>query len=91
MNAPGAAHLVITFPTTHAALKFESVFQDRGPARLIPVPRELSSSCGLAARLPAQDAQALAASLAALGVEYEEIYRLEPGRKPVLLVTRRTM
>lgn len=41
--------LVITFPSTHYALKAEKVLEEAGVAiELIPVPRELSSSCGLA-------------------------------------------
>lgn len=41
--------LVITFPSTHYALKAEKVLEEAGfTTELIPVPRELSSSCGLA-------------------------------------------
>jgi len=41
--------LVITFPSTHYALKAEKVLEEAGlEIELIPVPRELSSSCGLA-------------------------------------------
>ncbi|BCV24697.1 MAG TPA: DUF3343 domain-containing protein [Firmicutes bacterium] len=82
MDTPAQPYLVITFPSTHAALKFDSAFKEKGAAKLVPVPREISSSCGLAARLPDQDATKLVASLAALDVEYEEIYRLVPGAKP---------
>ena len=41
--------LVITFPSTHYALKAEKVLKGAGlEIEVIPVPRELSSSCGLA-------------------------------------------
>jgi len=41
--------LVITFSSTHYALKAEKVLEEAGlEIELIPVPRELSSSCGLA-------------------------------------------
>lgn len=41
--------IVITFPTTTAAMAFESKAQAAGvPGRLIPVPREISASCGMA-------------------------------------------
>lgn len=41
--------IVITFPTTTAAMAFESTAQAAGvPGRLIPVPREISASCGMA-------------------------------------------
>ena len=41
--------LVITFATTAAAMKAESFCKERQlPGRLIPVPREITASCGLA-------------------------------------------
>ncbi|MGL5514867.1 MAG: DUF3343 domain-containing protein [Sporomusa sp.] len=39
--------LVITFPTTTAAMAMESSCQ-AGQGRLIPIPREISGGCGLA-------------------------------------------
>lgn len=38
-----------TFDTTHATLKFEKTCSKAGlDVRIVPVPRELSSSCGFA-------------------------------------------
>ncbi|SDF60784.1 DUF3343 domain-containing protein [Sporomusa acidovorans] len=39
--------LVITFPTTTAAMAMEAACES-GQGRLIPIPREISGSCGLA-------------------------------------------
>lgn len=82
MKTSSEPYLVITFPSTHAALKFDSVFKEKGTAKLVPVPREISSSCGLAARLPDQDTSKLIAILDTLNMEYEGIYRIAPGEKP---------
>ncbi|MBR4196160.1 MAG: DUF3343 domain-containing protein [Synergistaceae bacterium] len=42
-----------TFKTTSAALLFERSCRKSGiPARIAPVPRKLSSSCGLACEFP---------------------------------------
>lgn len=43
---------VLTFSSTHQALKAEKVLQAaRLPAAIIPVPRRISSLCGLAIKL----------------------------------------
>lgn len=40
---------IVTFHTTTSAMAFESVCEKRNiPGRLIPVPKELSTGCGLA-------------------------------------------
>ena len=42
-----------TFKTTSAALMFERTYRNAGiSARIAPVPRKLSSSCGLACEFP---------------------------------------
>ncbi|OWZ84961.1 DUF3343 domain-containing protein [Natranaerobius trueperi] len=44
--------LVITFPTTHNALHFEKILKKNNiKGKLIPVPRKLSSNCGLCGRI----------------------------------------
>lgn len=43
---------IITFPSTHNALNFEKKFANTGlNFTLRPVPREISSSCGIAAQV----------------------------------------
>jgi hypothetical protein len=45
-----------TFKTTSAALMFERMCRSAGiNARIAPVPRRLSSSCGFACRFPCED------------------------------------
>jgi hypothetical protein len=44
-----------TFDTTHMALLFEKACRAQGlSARVVPVPRELSASCGLACTYPCE-------------------------------------
>ena len=49
---------IVTFQTTTAAMAFENLcMQKKVPGRLIPVPKELSSGCGLAWCVPFEDAK----------------------------------
>ncbi len=46
---------ILTFYSTHLTLRFEQVTKEKNiPHRLIPVPREISSSCGIAGRVEAR-------------------------------------
>lgn len=46
-----------TFDTTHMALYFEKACRSSGlNVRIIPVPRQISASCGLACSYPCEDA-----------------------------------
>lgn len=48
---------IVTFQTTTAAMAFESLCaKENVPGRLIPVPKELSSGCGLAWCVPFESA-----------------------------------
>lgn len=54
--------LVITFPTTTAALGWERACQERGvPGRLIPVPVTITADCGLAWAMPPWERERLSA------------------------------
>ncbi|HAG21990.1 MAG: Diphthamide biosynthesis methyltransferase [Synergistales bacterium 53_16] len=49
---------IATFETTHMAISFEKNCRKAGLAvKIVPVPRELSASCGLACRFPCSDIQ----------------------------------
>lgn len=50
------AYKIITFATTTAAMAMESFcLENNLPGRLIPVPQEISSGCGVAWRVLAED------------------------------------
>ncbi|HHX24976.1 MAG: DUF3343 domain-containing protein [Tepidanaerobacteraceae bacterium] len=80
-------HFVITFPSVHHALKFEAVFKKvNTPVSLIPVPREISSSCGVAAKLVYIDLDMGLSVMQENGLEYDAIYKYkEPNKKPELI------
>lgn len=47
--------MVITFHTTTEAIALETACTEEGiPGRLIPVPRQISSGCGLSWAMPAE-------------------------------------
>ena len=61
--------LVLTFPTTSAAMACEELCQARGlPGRMIPVPGQISAGCGLAWKAVPEDRDALTRALARAGV-----------------------
>ena len=64
--------LVVTFPTTAAAMSCEELCGKKGlPGRMIPVPGEISAGCGLAWKAEPEDRAALEAGLAEGGVPVE--------------------
>ena len=56
--------LYLTFGTTYGALRAESLLQQAGlSCEVVPKPREIRGSCGLAVRLPLADRDAALAAL----------------------------
>ena len=43
-------YIYVTFKTTNDALNFEDILKNTLPFWLVPVPRELTHNCGIAAR-----------------------------------------
>jgi hypothetical protein len=75
--------LVVTFPSTHQALKCDRSFKSRIEGfQLMPVPRQISSSCGLAAKFKGFSLDQLMSELAAANIEYEEVYLFGRDGKP---------
>lgn len=68
---------VITFYSTHLALKFAKALKDNElQTRLIPVPRSISSSCGIAAKIEEKQLATVKQLCATCKIEYEQVYRL---------------
>ncbi len=68
---------VVTFYSTHLALKFAKELKDNGlQTRLIPVPRSISSSCGIAAKIEEKQLATVKQLCTTCKLEYEQIYRL---------------
>ncbi len=69
--------LVVTFHTTAEAMATERLCRANGlEGRLIPVPRCLTSDCGMAWSAPAELRETLPALLRANGVETAGFYEL---------------
>ena len=67
---------VVLFPSISHALRAEKLLQAKGiPFRLIPVPRHLSSDCGVCLRFPWEQREDVAASLRGT-VDFLEIVSL---------------
>lgn len=72
-------YCAITFPNTHSALKAEKVLQgaDLLPFVIMPVPKTISSSCGLAIKLFAEGYNQAVGILGDAGVPIEGVYRID--------------
>ncbi len=64
------AYGVVLFHTTNAALQAEKVLRQGGVAvKLIPVPRKLSTDCGVALRFPWEEVEKVRERVEGAGVE----------------------
>jgi hypothetical protein len=67
-------YAVVLVPSTGHALRAERVLHLAGiETKLIPVPRSLSSDCGVCVRIQVGDSAAAEAALARSGAEHEGI------------------
>ncbi|MBR0114299.1 MAG: DUF3343 domain-containing protein, partial [Firmicutes bacterium] len=56
MSVEKTPKFILTFANTHDVIRMEKLCKESGiPGRIIPVPREISASCGLAWMAPAED------------------------------------
>ena len=63
--------LVVSFPTTAAAMACEELCHGRGPpGRMIPVPSQVSAGCGLAWRVLPEERGDIEAALAGAGIPW---------------------
>lgn len=71
-------NLIFTFYSTHLALEFERELKNNEiDIKLTPVPRQISSSCGLAGRINDQDLDRVKKVCGEKEIEYEDIYQIE--------------
>lgn len=67
--------LTVTFPTTTAAITMEKLCRQEGlPGQLIPVPRAISASCGMAWCAPPEARASLEEAVGARGLAVEGWY-----------------
>lgn len=68
--------VILVYSTTHA-LRIEKLLGERGlECKLIPVPRHLSSDCGICVRLRRADLEAARAVIEQAGIEHEGFHSL---------------
>lgn len=68
----------VTFYSVSCALFLEKTLTAAGIAcRVVPVPRNISSSCGYTVLAFNMELQALANTMQAAGIEWETVYRMQ--------------
>lgn len=73
---------VILFPSIHNALQAEKKAKEKGFAmKLIPVPRHLSSDCGVCLRIPWEQKETIESLLNEEGVKMEGVHSLNANEK----------
>ncbi len=73
-SAPASEFGVILVPSTSAALRGEKVLQRAGlQVKLIPVPREISSNCGISIRFAWAEREQVETALAESKVSIDSI------------------
>ena len=73
----GSRHAVIIVYSTSHAIRIEKLLQGEGIAcKLIPVPRQISSDCGVCIRILQSDVEAARQAIAAAQVEIEGIHEI---------------
>lgn len=79
---------VFTFYSTHLALEFEKILKEEEyQVKLIPVPRQISSSCGLAGRVSEDDIEVIKDLCSKKEIEFENVYRVFKNKKePEIIV-----
>lgn len=71
-------YICVTFQNVHTALQFERQLKPSYPSlRLIPVPRKISATCGMAAKLTLDDWRGLREQIKSLELEYEKTYLIQ--------------
>lgn len=69
---------LLTFYSTSGAIAVEKFCRENGcPGRLIPVPREISASCGMAWAVPAEEKERLSELKEKFSEEIEGTYQIE--------------
>ena len=67
--------LIISFNTTSAAMAAEKFFQENGlPGRIIPLPREVSSGCGLSWKAKPEEEELLIRALKENDLAYKDTH-----------------
>jgi hypothetical protein len=75
MSTERSAYAVVLVPSTSHALRLEKLLLQREvPSKLIPVPRKISSDCGVCIRIRRADTETVRSLVHEVGLEIEEIH-----------------
>jgi hypothetical protein len=74
---PGKHAVILVYSTSYAIRAEKVLYQAGIQSKLIPVPRHLSSNCGVCVRIERADQDTALDALKAAKVEIEGIYDLE--------------
>ncbi|NLV77192.1 MAG: DUF3343 domain-containing protein [Tissierellia bacterium] len=75
-------YCVVTFHVTQHALIFEKAMKEaQYPIKLMPVPRQVSSSCGTAAKIPCDKKEEILNLCKEKALPIEGFYRIEHKKK----------
>lgn len=79
-------YCIVTFHTTNHALTFEKILKEKGiEVKLMPVPRQVSSSCGTAAQFPCDIKEYILKICKDEQIEINEIHKIEEKRSNSIL------
>lgn len=79
----------VTFHSVSDSLKFEKMLKKTGlDVQLVPVPREISSSCGVAAMFAPDAEQTIRDFIRDNGLEVSDIHMIEQAEKKKSLLDR---
>ncbi len=68
---------IVLFASTHFAIRAEKIAKEKGlTVKLVPVPRQLSSDCGVCLRFSWDQKREIEETLKQAGVQAESIHRL---------------
>ncbi|MTI46213.1 DUF3343 domain-containing protein [Sporosalibacterium faouarense] len=71
-------YCVITFNSTHHAIKGEKVLNEKGlDIRTIPTPREITASCGLSIRFATEDLEKVRKIIGDIALDIKGIYEVK--------------
>ena len=74
---PGKHAVILVYSTSYAIRAEKILYQAGITSKLIPVPRYLSSNCGVCLRIARADKEAAQKALKAAKMEIEGVYDLE--------------
>lgn len=69
-------NIYITFSSTHDAITFENTFKKKFSFRMVPTPREISTSCGISAKFNEKELKTLESTLKKYSITYAEIHKI---------------